>query len=500
MSGSDRYLPGERVVHPDFGQGVVVESVRAGYLRIFFATGERRVPLASLRRELSRIERILANVAGSAERLRTAWLCYEAHVLPMMESASALTSARIDLLLEVPKWDLVVFDEAHHLTAYRSGTKVTRTDNYKLAEALKTRTRDLIFLSATPQQGNHFQFWMLIQLLNPTLFNSVDEMSENRYRLNSVVVRRTKADACRPDGTPLFARRWVHTESFLMNQVEHHFYHKLREYLEDGFDMAQRQGNQGRALGFLMAIFQKIAASSFAAVGRTLRRRLLMLTISEGIVRDRELDIEGRERLYTEARELIHQEFGLPLDAIGRSEADRTLADCTYRLVKRFEAEELERASDPYGTEYASTHAEEIAAGMVNLHLPEERQRIREVLSVFPSGRETKVQKLLDGLGVLWRQNSDEKVVVFATYLGTVDLLAREIESVYPGQGVVVLRGGDHGAKVAAERRFKRVDGPRVLVCTAAGREGINLQYSHICPCSNISACRRDSIASCTSS
>jgi Helicase conserved C-terminal domain len=66
------------------------------------------------------------------------------------------------------------------------------------------------------------------------------------------------------------------------------------------------------------------------------------------------------------------------------------------------------------------------------------------------------------------------------TYLGTVDLLAQEIEKTYPGQGVVVLRGGDHGAKVAAERRFRQKDGPRVMVCTAAGREGINLQFARI--------------------
>ncbi len=69
---------------------------------------------------------------------------------------------------------------------------------------------------------------------------------------------------------------------------------------------------------------------------------------------------------------------------------------------------------------------------------------------------------------------------MFATYLGTVDLIAREIEETFPGQGVAVLRGGDHGAKVAAERRFRQKDGPRVLVCTAAGREGINLQFARI--------------------
>jgi SNF2 family DNA or RNA helicase len=34
--------------------------------------------------------------------------------------------------------------------------------------------------------------------------------------------------------------------------------------------------------------------------------------------------------------------------------------------------------------------------------------------------------------------------------------------------------------RLAAERRFKLKDGPRVLVCTAAGREGINLQFARI--------------------
>ena len=71
----------------------------------------------------------------------------------------------------------------------------------------KHHTRDLLLLSATPHQGNHFPFWMLIQLLNPTLFNSPEEMVEHRHRLNSVMFRRTKADACQPDGSPLFARR-----------------------------------------------------------------------------------------------------------------------------------------------------------------------------------------------------------------------------------------------------------------------------------------------------
>ena len=591
MENTELLQPGGRVVHAEFGQGVVLDVAQDGYIRAFFSVGERRIPVDSLRKQLSRTERILRNVDGGDSRAAKAWLSYEAHALPLMESASALTSAKIDLLphqvvlthrvatasprryliadevglgktietalilrelasrgelnralmvvpaglvnnwhrelnevfnlgfevfgsegditdrktnafakhdrliasidtlkrparikrlLEAPRWDLVVFDEAHHLTANRTGGKIRKTENYKLAEALKDHSRDLLLLSATPHQGNHFQFWMLAQLLNPTLFAGPEEMLEQRHRLNTVMFRRTKADACQPDGSPLFARRWVHTESFVMNQEERRFYEKLREYLEDGFDLARRQGNQGRALGFLMAIFQKIAASSFAAVRRTLKRRLLMLTLHEALLRDRELDIEGRERLINEAREMIHEIYGLGRDSVSKSEVDRVLADLKYRLVKRLDDEILEFASDPYASEFEAAHVEEAASAVVNLHLPEERLRIGDLLNIFPQNRETKAQKLIDGLGVLWRQNPNEKIVVFATYLGTVELIAKEIEQVFPGQGVAVLRGGDHGAKLAAERRFRQKDGPRVLVCTAAGREGINLQFARI--------------------
>lgn len=592
MQTQTSFSPGDQIIHREFGQGVVLASATDGYLRVFFPSGEQRVAVSSVQHQQSRTERLLHHVDGNAERARRAWLCHEAHALPILESASALTSAKIDLLphqvvlthrvatasprryliadevglgktietalilrelasrgelnralmvvpaglvnnwhrelnevfhldFEVfgsegditdrktnafarhdrliasidtlkrparikrlqaaPPWDLVVFDEAHHLTATRAGGKVRKTENYKLAEVLKDHARDLVLLSATPHQGNHFQFWMLVQLLNPTLFRNPEDMVENRHRLNTVMFRRTKADACQPDGTPLFARRWVHTESFVMNPEERLFYEKLRVYLEDGFDLARRQGNKGRALGFLMAIFQKIAASSFAAVRRTLKRRMLMLILHEAHIHDKALDIEGREQLLDEARALIHEEYHLPQDPIGRSEADRVLADLRYRLVRKLDAEALERASDADASEQIATLTEEDAATVaVDLHLPEERLRIGDLLRSFPTQRETKVQKLLDALGVLWRTNQAEKIVIFATYLGTVDQLEREIDETYPGQGIVVLRGGDHGAKLAAERRFRQKDGPRILVCTAAGREGINLQFARI--------------------
>ena len=592
MTGDWPFAPGQRIRHAEFGEGVVVGTAREGYLRVFFTDRERQVAATAIQPLASWTDRVLAHVEGTESRLKRAWLACEAHALPLIESAAALTAAPIDLLphqvvlthrvatasprrylvadevglgktieialllrelasrgelnralmvvpaglvnnwhrelnevfnldfevfgsegdvtdrksnafarhdrliasidtlkrrarvrrlLDAPRWDLVVFDEAHHLTASRIGRKVRKTENYKLAEALKDHARDLVLLSATPHQGDHFRFWMLMQLLNPTLFATPDDMVAHRHRLNAVVFRRTKADACKPDGSPLFARRGVHTESFTMTADERTFYVALREYLEEGFALAKRQGNQGRALGFVMTIFQKIAASSFAAVRRTLRRRLLMLTLHEAIIKDRELDVDARNELHAEARDLIRDEHGLRGDdPVSRGLADATLATLKVRLLKRMDEDELAMASDSATGEEAAAAGENVAAMAVSLALPEERQRIRALLRRFPVTRETKVEKLLRGLGALWEQNPREKVVIFATYLGTVDLIGNEIERAYPGQGVVVLRGGDHGAKLAAERRFKKSDGPRALVCTAAGREGINLQIARV--------------------
>ena len=61
----------------------------------------------------------------------------------------------------------------------------------------------------------------------------------------------------------------------------------------------------------------------------------------------------------------------------------RVLADLKYRLVKKLDEEALEMASDPYGSEYSATHAEEAASAVVDMHLPEERLRIGDLLRVF---------------------------------------------------------------------------------------------------------------------
>ena len=88
----ESFKPGQRVVHSEFGEGVVIALISGGYLQVFFPSGERRVHENAVLPALSRTHRVIANVEGSSDRLRTAWLHYESFALPLLENATALQS------------------------------------------------------------------------------------------------------------------------------------------------------------------------------------------------------------------------------------------------------------------------------------------------------------------------------------------------------------------------------------------------------------------------
>ena len=80
LNGGSRVLrPGERVRHADLGEGVVIAAPVDGFVKVFFPSGERQVPVAGVMSSLSRSESIVLNAKGDAKRALRAWLCYQAH-------------------------------------------------------------------------------------------------------------------------------------------------------------------------------------------------------------------------------------------------------------------------------------------------------------------------------------------------------------------------------------------------------------------------------------
>jgi hypothetical protein len=77
---------------------------------------------------------------------------------------------------------------------------------------------------------------------------------------------------------------------------------------------------------------------------------------------------------------------------------------------------------------------------LVSVALPAERQRIRDLLKLIPDDEESKTKELLRALNDLWAVHPREKIVVFTTYLGSVDSLQAAIDNSFPKAGVDVLK------------------------------------------------------------
>lgn len=412
---------------------------------------------------------------------------------------------RVKMLLDSPMWDMIVFDEAHHLTARKNGQNPIITQNYILADTIRNHCRDMLLLSATPHQGDNERFLELIKILNPNLFENVEDMKNNRYRLNTVVIRRTKADACTVDGSPLFARRQVYSKEFKLSESEFLYYNDLLDYLEKGYDRDKRKN--GKKIGFVMCVFQKIASSSFCALGNAMKNHLVKLLVS---TYDRYLETtagenddvseDPKETLYknamvpvedvldsikAEAIQVIREVYHLPDGNIGAAIAEQEFYKISRKQKREDDNEsEIEESEDEAGFEYYDDEMDENDENEDGEEdddeYEDEQSALQNLIECLPDSAESKISVLEQALRMIWKESPKEQIIIFATYLGTVNLIEKMLKIVFPDKGVVVLKGGDHEAKINAQNQFKRPNGPQVLVCTAAGREGINLQSAKI--------------------
>src|SRR3546814_10394071 len=87
-------------------------------------------------------------------------------------------------LLTAEPWDLVIFDEAHRLSRRQYALKLERSDRYKMPQALRHRTANMLPLTATPHQGRADKFTPLLELLRP---DEIDRLP-NRQLASNVLV------------------------------------------------------------------------------------------------------------------------------------------------------------------------------------------------------------------------------------------------------------------------------------------------------------------------
>lgn len=393
---------------------------------------------------------------------------------------------RMERLLAGPKWDCIIFDEAHHLSRKRYGKKVTATQNYRLAERLRDHTRDMFFLSATPHQGNAYQFWSLIQLLDDQLFEGPDAMQDHRGLLNRVMFRRIKREVTDAEGNPIFMRRKVHTQLFQLSLREQRFYDKVTAYLKEGYSAAglgsSRTTSLQRAVGFVMATFQKMMSSSPRAIKQALRRRLLasyarkqmgLESGEAGRITDSKVATKNawyQEQMRKLAAEILSYEKG-HIDSI---EADSYIIKVKQRLAKRpnYSQEITSWALDAIEDSDTAIEAE--------ANIPDEERKLQELIELVEDASDRKLQTLVRAVEQLRKENPKEKMIIFTQYRETLFFLRDELAKYYGESSISTLKGGPLEDKIAACESFWEEDGSQFLISTTAGGEGINLQVSRI--------------------
>ena len=394
--------------------------------------------------------------------------------------------ARMERVLNAPRFDVIIVDEAHHVSRIRYGKKQQTTLNYRLMEALQGHTRDLLFLSATPHQGNNFQFWSLVNLLDNHLFDSPESMLAHRSLLNRVMIRRTKREVVDAHAKPLFVRRQVHTESFEPALREQRFYEQLTEYLRTGYEAAGvfrsgRTTSAQRAIGFVMTAFQKMMSSSPRAIKQALRRRLLVLLVREQIEVERkrrtqfEPEFAGQiVRLQDEMR-LLARKIMMTRGTINHdADADAYITQVRQRVVRKLadmeETTEWSLDSDEEGDEGVYADAE----------IPDEAARVRELVGLVPEGTDRKFDRMLAVISHLRQMNENERFIIFTQYRETMEFLRIELANIFGGAKIATIKGGPLDDKIAAAESFWDEDGAKFLISTSAGGEGINLQCARV--------------------
>ena len=385
-------------------------------------------------------------------------------------------------------WDLVIVDEAHHARRHPDGSS---TRLYRLVRDLSPAEqmlrRGMLFLTATPMQLNTHELYSLVEILDPALFASPDDFERHRrampglsklveqlevggfpvpdenpvetavrvaewldtelveayrrlqagydnpelldeiikelgdkHRLSEVLIRNRKAVV--GGFMPRSAYRW----QVELTSPEREALQAVEKYVQYGYHLAE--GGNNNAIGFVMVIFQKLMASSIAAISESLgkRREKLLATAS----------VAGAESLDTLLYSLDYDDNASDVvSSVGMDGTD--LADMEIQLLD---------------------HA---------------------ISALSKVEYDSKAQVILAQLDGLLREYPDEKVIVFTQFRETQRYLAELLSA--KGWGVNLF----HGQMASREKdraieRFRNNAGPQVLVSTEAGGEGRNLQFCHL--------------------
>lgn len=394
-------------------------------------------------------------------------------------SVDTLRGARMMTWLrskDVDAYDLVIFDEAHKLSASRrKDLRVEKTDRYRLAEALAGvpthdkrwrvpwRVRHLLLLTATPHMGKDYPYYALWRLLEPTVLSTPEAFKAYPANARSRhFIRRTKEEMVTLGGEPLYPTRESATLGYSLTQgdlSEQRLYDETTEYLRTLYNKTKLLNQSAARLA--MGVFQRRLASSTYALLMSLNRRLAKLDDLINAVNTGKLTLE---QLFALQRKIGAQE-----DYLDSKTADE------------------ESATD--GMEESELEEEELLQGVIVTSLADlqlERDKVNDLRDLAQRLYDTRTESKFDRLKEIITdpRYANEKLLVFTEHRDTLLFLVQRLENLgYTGH-VAQIHGGmyykEREQQVEHFRAPMETGGARILVATDAAGEGINLQFCWI--------------------
>ncbi|MHA1510646.1 MAG: DEAD/DEAH box helicase, partial [Promethearchaeota archaeon] len=412
-------------------------------------------------------------------------------------------------ILTQMEWDIVIFDEAHHLRRYLTNQKTGQyrtTLAYELAEKLSEKSKSLLLLTATPIQLHSFDLFSLIQLINPYEFTNYDsfEVERKKIPLLNLLVKNlrnftrinTYERSALKYQIPSFninidedeldrTLRFPHRREELIQKLENqHFlskfivrnrrrivfpdnpvrriphiieveltieeleiYNRIHLYLAKIYSQNYESGPAG--LGFVMVILQKLLTSSVPAILKSMKKRIIYLEENQDILLKLQDDFRDSQEFTDEDSSLDY--------AWGLEELD--LEDRI--IIKNRQRKMIPKKETSLNIK---THIQILSEFVKDLESLQYDSKAEHLIDI--------VQKIMDDI-------PEEKIIIFTQFKATLFYLARILEE--KGYKVFQFHGDlNEKQKNQSVASFKNPHEGSILLSTEIGGEGRNFQFCHI--------------------
>ena len=411
------------------------------------------------------------------------WFMENNLVIARLDKLSRNEDVQAKLAVPDGRWDLVVCDEAHKMSATYFGGEVKYTKRYRLGQLLSTITRHFLLMTATPHNGKEEDFQLFMALLDGDRFEGKFRDGVHAADVSDLMRRMVKENLLKFDATPLFPERIANTVPYKLSQGEAQLYKAVTDYVRQEFNRAEALQNDGRAgtVGFALTILQRRLASSPEAIYQSLRRR--------------------KERLESRLREL---------ELLQRGGAIATTFVVDGPVLDAEDVEDLEEAPDDEVEAAEEQILDQATAARTIAELKAEIETLRQLeglaLAVRRSGTDRKWRELANLLSEIFtpaaiasglseeraaadtgganlpKASASQKLVIFTEHRDTLSYLEQRISTLLGRKEAVVCIHGGMGReeRTTTQESFRHDPEVKVLLATDAAGEGINLQRAHL--------------------